>query len=213
MYADYGRRQNFFLFVVVMALALLLSGGYLTLRTVRREMEVARLKSDFVSAVSHEFRSPLTGIRHVGELLRDGRVKSEERRQEYYGMICRESDRLARLVENLLDFSRMEEGRKEYRFAPLETGEWLRNLAEEFQAETAASGVKLEVLLPDRLPALKADREALSCAVHNLLDNAVKYSPDVKDGVVGGRGCRWRSHHPGARPGRGHRRSRPEAHF
>jgi signal transduction histidine kinase len=180
LYAEYGRRQSFYLFVVITALALLLSGGYLTLRTARREMEVAKLKSDFVSTVSHEFRSPLTGIRHVGELLREGRVKSEARRQEYYGMICRESGRLARLVENLLDFSRMEEGRKEYRFAPLETIGWLRDLAEEFQAENTASGVKLELSLPSRLPALKADREALSCAVHNLLDNAVKYSPDIK---------------------------------
>jgi signal transduction histidine kinase len=180
LYADFRRRQYFYLFVVVMTLALLLSGGYLTLRTVRREIEVARLKSDFVSAVSHEFRSPLTGIRHVGELLREGRVKSEERRQEYYEMICRESDRLTRLVENLLDFSRMEDGRKEYRFASMETTEWLRALAAEFQAEIASKGVTVAASIPESLPELNADRESLSCAVHNLLDNAVKYSPDAK---------------------------------
>ncbi len=180
LYADFARRQNFYLFVVVTAIALLLSGGYLTLRTARREMEVARLKSDFVSAVSHEFRSPLTGIRHVGELLREGRVRSEDRRQEYYGMICRESDRLARLVENLLDFSKIEEGRKEYRFAPLETTEWLRDLAAEFQPGIAPSGMTLAASFPESLPELNGDREALSCAVHNLLDNAVKYSPGAK---------------------------------
>ena len=74
-----------------------------------------RPKSDFVATVSHEFRSPLTGIRQLGELLARGRVPSEERRQEYGDeRITRESDRLSRLVENLLDFARMEEGRKQY---------------------------------------------------------------------------------------------------
>jgi len=181
LYADFRRRQSFYLFVVAISLALLVSGGYLTLRTVRREVAVARLKSDFISAVSHEFRSPLTGLRHAAELLRAGRVKSEERRLQYYEMICQESGRLARLVHNVLDFSRIEEGHKEFRFAPLRTEEWLRGLAAEFQAEIAAAGVEIKVVMPNRLPTVNADREALSCAVHNLLDNAVKYSAASKE--------------------------------
>jgi two-component system phosphate regulon sensor histidine kinase PhoR len=105
---------------------------------------------------------------------------SEERRRQYYEMIGHESDRLARLVENVLDFARMEEGRKEYRFEPLETAPWLRALVEEFQAESAQQGVSLAATIPERLPMVLADREALTSAVHNLLDNAVKYSPECK---------------------------------
>ena len=89
--------------------ALLMVGSYVTARAVKRELEVARLKSDFVSTVSHEFRSPLTAIRQLSEMLERGRVTTEEKRLEYYALISRESGRLSRLVENLLDFSRIEE--------------------------------------------------------------------------------------------------------
>jgi len=179
LYADLARRQKLYLTMLLLVMALLGFGGYLTLRTVRREMEVARLKSEFVSAVSHEFRSPVTGIRQLAEILLRGQP-SEERRLQYYELIGHESERLARLVENVLDFSRMEEGRKEYSLEPLEAGAWLRAVVEEFRAEVAQRGYCLEADLPERLPSLWADREALTSAVHNLLDNAVKYSPSCK---------------------------------
>jgi two-component system phosphate regulon sensor histidine kinase PhoR len=95
-------------------------------------------------------------------------------------MIVQESDRLARLVENILDFSRMEEGRREYRYEPLDPTPWLRKLAADFEAEIAVSGVAVEADIADGLPAVSADREALGSAVRNLLDNAVKYSPGAK---------------------------------
>ncbi|MBM3747764.1 MAG: HAMP domain-containing histidine kinase [Acidobacteria bacterium] len=180
LYGGVTRRRNLYFTMLLLVVALLGFGGYLTVCIVRRELEVARLKSDFVSAVSHEFRSPLTGIRQLGELLMRGRVKDEERRQEYYRLITREADRLTRVVENVLDFSRMEEGRKEYHFEPLEAGPWLTELAAAFQAEVAEKGYQVEASVPVELPALTADREALSLAVRNLLDNAVKYSPEAK---------------------------------
>ena len=179
LFADLARRQNLYLTMLLLVMALLGFGGYLTVRTVRKEMEIARLKSEFVSTVSHEFRSPVTGIRQLAEILMRGQP-SEERRRQYYEMIGHESDRLARLVENVLDFAQMEEGRKEYRFEPLETDAWLRALVEEFQTESAQQGVSLAATIPERLPTVLADREALTCAVHNLLDNAVKYSPECK---------------------------------
>ena len=110
LYQELNRRQNLYLAMSLLVLALLIFGSYLTARTVKRELEIARLKSEFVSAVSHEFRSPLTGIRQLGEMLLRGRRKNEQRRQEYYQMIVRESDRLTRLVENLLDFSVWKKG-------------------------------------------------------------------------------------------------------
>ena len=178
--ADLVRRQKLYVALFVAVMALLVFGTYLTGRTVRKELEIARLKSDFVSVVSHEFRSPLTSVRQLGEMLMRGRVPSEERRQQYYELITRESDRLARLMESVLDFSRMEEGRKQYRFEPLDTTAWLRALAQDFQAEVAAQGVSIEAGVPEELPVLVADREALTSAVQNLLDNAVKYSPGCK---------------------------------
>jgi signal transduction histidine kinase len=180
LYADVSRRQNLYLAMLVVVVALLVFGTYVTARTVRRELEVARMKSEFVSTVSHEFRSPLTGIRQLAEMLMRGRVRDEGRRQQYYRLIANESDRLSRLVESVLDFSRMEEGRKEYRLEPLEPVAWLEDLLAGFRTEVADKGVQIAVTMPEQLPLLMGDREALNCAVHNLLDNAVKYSPNSK---------------------------------
>ncbi len=180
-----GLRQNLYLGMLGVVVTLLAFGGYLTARTVRTELAVAQMKSDFVSTVSHEFRSPLAGITQLAEMLRDGRVKSDERRQQdYYEMIVNESQRLRRLVENVLDFSRMEEGRKQYRFGPFEPGPWLRRVVGDFQAEIAPAGLSLVARIPEDLPTLEGDPEALATAVHNLLDNAVKYSCDSKNSKI-----------------------------
>lgn len=177
LYAELKRRQGLYRAMLIFVVALLAFGSYFTARTVRRELEVARMRADFVSTVSHEFRSPLTGIRQLAEMLFRGRVAGEERQHRYHRMILQESERLRRLVENLLDFSRMEEGRKEYRFAPLNTSTWLRELVSNFQSEVDGSGISIMADIPEDLPVISADGEALECAVHNLLDNAVKYSP------------------------------------
>jgi signal transduction histidine kinase len=165
---------------LIFVVALLIFGSYITTHIVKRELEMARMRADFVSTVSHEFRSPLTGIRQLGEMLLHGRVTGEEKQRRYYKMIVQESERLGRLVENLLDFSRMEEGRKEYRLAPLNTSVWLRELVADFQSQIAGEGISVVADIPGELPTISADSEALGCAVHNLLDNAVKYSPGSK---------------------------------
>jgi signal transduction histidine kinase len=180
LYTDMKRRQRLYMAMLIFVVALLVFGSYFTARIVRRELEVARLRADFVSTVSHEFRSPLTGIRQLAEMLFRGRVADEERRRRYHMKILQESQRLGRLVENLLDFSRMEEGRKEYRLAPLNTSAWLRAVAENFQSEPDGNGMSLVAAIPEDLPTISADGEALECAVHNLLDNAVKYSPGAQ---------------------------------
>jgi signal transduction histidine kinase len=113
-------------------------------------------------------------------MLLDGRTTDPEKQRRYFKMIVQESDRLARLVENILDFSRMEEGRREYLFEPLSPTPWLRKLAADFDSEIAPSGVAVEVNIPDGLPSISADGQALGSAVRNLLDNAVKYSPGQK---------------------------------
>lgn len=175
--AELARRQTVYLVGLGAVVMLMGFGAYFTIRVVRQELAVAELKADFVAAVSHEFRSPLTGIRQLGEMLMRGRVTSEERRQEYYERITHESDRLGRLVENLLDFSRMEAGRPEYRMEPLDPGPWLRDLAVTFQARCPESAPRIDARIPATLPTVAADREGLASAVENLLDNAMKYSP------------------------------------
>ncbi len=180
-YAAMNRRTNFYLGMLSLVVLSLLSGGYFIARTVRRELEVARMKSEFVSTVSHEFRSPLTGIRQLGEMLARDRITDESKRHQYYELIVRESERLARLVENILDFSRMDAGGKQYQFEPLDTAAWLRSVAEDFQVEASRSGHLLQAEIPKDLPAISGDREALSTALRNLLDNACKYSPTSKD--------------------------------
>jgi len=178
--ADLTRRQALYLAMLTLVLTLLAFGSYLTVRMTRQEVEMARLKARFVSAVSHEFRSPLTGIRQLAEMLLRDRVPNEERKQSYYRMIARESSRLTRLVENVLDFSRIEEQRREYADEPVETNDWLAEVVDEFQQEIEDQGVTVTADIAARLPAIRGDREALTCAIHNLLDNAVKYSPGAE---------------------------------
>jgi signal transduction histidine kinase len=157
---------------------LVLAGGYLVERAVARELAAARLQADFVATVSHEFRSPLTSMKHLLEMLEDGAVPGEERRLRYYRVLSGETERLRQLVENLLDFRRMEEGKVEYRFEALDASAVVGQVAEDFGAQLASRD-RLVVSLDGRETRVKGDREALGRAILNLLDNAAKYSPDT----------------------------------
>jgi len=172
------RRRRISVFMLGLMALTLAFGVAVVALTTRRALDVARMKSQFVSAVSHEFRSPLTAIRQLTELLSRGRVPTEERRQEYYDTLLRESDRLSRLVDNVLDVSRMEDRRKQYRFESFDTGPWLRDAIDEFGRQAASLGKQVDASIPPGLPPISGDREALTRVVHNLLDNAAKYSPD-----------------------------------
>jgi len=163
-----------------MLFTFVLAGSYFIARAVTRELEVARLQSDFVAAVSHEFRTPLALLCQLSEMLSDGRVPGETRRQEYYEGLRRASERLHRLVESLLDFGRMQAGVQKYRFDLLETGSLFSGVVEEFAEEARERGYQVDIEQQPQLPPVKGDREALTRALWNLLDNAVKYSPQNK---------------------------------
>lgn len=175
-----GRRRNLLLIGLILAVSLMLSSAYFIARSVTREMEVARLQSDFVAAVSHEFRSPLTAMRHMTDLLATGRVTEEKLRRKFYGVLSRETKRLQRLVEELLDFRRMDAGAMEFRLEPLNAAELVEEVASEFRNEIAASGYELVLESNGLQPRVCADREALARALRNLLENAIAYSPDCK---------------------------------
>lgn len=173
-------RRWLLLLAFTLLFAFVLVGSYFIARAVTRELEVARLQSDFVSAVSHEFRTPLASLCQLSEMLTDGRVPSETRRQEYYEGLRRASERLHRLVETLLDFGRMQAGAQQYRFELLDTGSFFREVVEEFAREAGKRGYWVDIAQYPPLPPVQADREALTRALWNLLDNAVKYSPQNK---------------------------------
>ncbi len=171
-----GRRRLLLAGLTMMGI-ILLAGGYVTTRAVSRELAVSRLQTDFVSAVSHEFRTPLTSILHLTDSLDRGIVSEENRRKQYYAALAYEAMRLHRLVESLLNFGRMEAGVFEYRFEEVDLADMTREVVEEFRKEFVSSGHHFELRSERDLPLLRIDRDALSRALWNLLDNAVKYSP------------------------------------
>lgn len=172
-------RRRVWMAGLTMLVLLVLSGSYIIARAVIRELAVARLQSDFVAAVSHEFRTPLTLLRQLTEILTDGRAASAERRQAYYQALARQTERLRQLVESLLDFGRMEAGTSPYRLEPLDGCLLVRTVVHQFEHEAATRGCHVELSSDGVATAVIAgDREALTNALWNLLDNAVKYSPD-----------------------------------
>ena len=157
--------------------AVLLGGIALTIRTALREMKLSAMKNEFVSNVSHELRTPLSSIRVFGEFMRRGRVKDQEKVREYGSYIETESRRLTQLINNILDFSRIESGRKVYIFEDADLEEILAGTLATFTVRLRDKGFDVSYMGPDEpLPEIEVDPNAIDRAVANLLDNAVKYS-------------------------------------
>jgi signal transduction histidine kinase len=168
--------------------AVLLGLFYLTLtwgvvytgRTLYREAKLSRMKTDFVSLVSHELRTPLTSIRMFIETLALGRLKDPAQMQEVLQLLTRETERLSALIERVLDWARIESGRKEYQREPLKVEELVEVAVAAFRAQRLEGGMDLKVEVPEGLPRVEADRHALEGALLNLLQNAYKYSGQDK---------------------------------
>ena len=159
---------------------MVVAGLILTKRMVSKEMAVAKLKSDFVSNVSHELRTPLALIRLYAETLELGRITTKEKKQQYYRIIRKESERLTALINNILDFSRIEAGRKEYEFRETDIANLVRNTIDSYRYQIEQQGFALEETIDDGVPPVKVDREAIARALVNLVNNALKYSRDEK---------------------------------
>ena len=173
-------RRQMMLFCAALGLLLVViaAGLVATYRLVRHETEMARLKADFVANVSHDLKTPLSLIRVFGETLEMGRVRDEPTRQEYYRVITRESERLSRLIDNVLDFSRIEGGRQTYSMTPTAVEPLIRTTLEAFAYPLAQQGFKVEVRVAADLPEVAMDADAVGQALANLIDNAIKYSGD-----------------------------------
>ena len=152
-------------------------GAMFAWRGVRREVEVARLREDFVSNVSHELRTPLALIRMYGESLAQGRVP-DDRKPRYYDTIVTETERLSRLVGNVLHFNRFERGTAQLTLAPLNVSAFVAETADRYRPVVERAGVRLNVDAARDLPEVAADRDALAEALVNLIDNAVKYGAE-----------------------------------
>ena len=166
--------------LIGVAVTVILAGLTFLGFTIRRERRLNELKSEFISNVSHELKTPLSIISMFGEMLAVGRTKSPEQAQEYAEIIWRESVRLGRLIDNVLDFAKIERGMGVYEFAEADLGEVIDRAIELSSRRVAAAEMTLEADIEPELPIVKLDANAFTLAVLNLIDNAIKYAADGK---------------------------------
>ncbi len=172
--------ESLFFYIFLVILIILAFGLFFTLQTINNEIHLSRMKSNFMSTVSHEFKSPLTSIRQTAEMLVRGRVPSREKQQKYYDTILQQSERLSHLIDNILDFSKIEAGQKVFRFENTDIIPLVSDIVGSFQEHTADKGFQISLEISEPIPHVSFDREAMEQVIHNLMDNASKYSGDSK---------------------------------
>jgi len=151
-------------------------GSALIARDLRRELQLARKKTDFVSNVSHELKTPLTSIRMFSELLSEGKVADESQRKHFLQIIGSETARLTRLINNVLDFARMERGEKVYKLERCDLTQVVRDTVESYRPQLEANGLKIRLSLPESAIEAQGDCDALAQVLVNLLSNSEKYA-------------------------------------
>jgi signal transduction histidine kinase len=159
-------------------------GGWLIVADLNRQLRLTRQKTDFVSNVSHELKTPLTSIRMFSELLAEGRVKDPGKQRSYLAIITAETARLTRLINNVLDFARIERGEQKFKFQACDLAEVVRETADSYRPNLEANGFQFQCELPTSVVVVNGDRDALAQVVVNLLSNAEKYSDSHKEIVV-----------------------------
>jgi signal transduction histidine kinase len=173
-------RRNFYFWTIVTLVVVLAFGAFLIVRTIGHEMEILKIKSDFVSSVSHEFKTPLTSIKALMERLVDGKVRDPGKMDRYFSIISQDTDKLTRLVNNLLDFSKIEEGKREYVLSNTDIVQIATEQVGRFNKEQEPASPAIRLEIAGEIPTLRADADALSRALANLLSNAVKFTPPGK---------------------------------
>ncbi len=177
------RRQSVVqLLLVILSTVIIAVGMGIVLLSVMAERRASRLKSDFIANVSHELKTPLSLIRMFGEMVATGRHKGEETAREYGGIITRESERLAHLIDNVLDFARLERGKASYDFAEGDLPSLLDRALDVCRYRLEKEKMKLRTRIDRQLPPVRMDENALTLVILNLVDNALKYAVD--GGVV-----------------------------
>lgn len=159
----------------LMSFAIILLSAIFFFYAAEKERRLSQLKSELMANVSHELKTPLSVVRMFADMLRSDRVPSEERRLEYLDIICRESERLTSLIDNVLDFSALEGGKGPYRLKRGDLGDAVGRALDAFRYRSEQDGVEIHLEQSEDLPPVLIDQEAIALAVINLLDNAVKY--------------------------------------
>jgi len=188
LYQRQGARTFWFGSLVAVSAAAALIGLLAAWRAFRQQQELSEMKSNFVSSVSHELRAPIASVRLMAENLESDKIQEPRKQKEYFGFIVQECRRLSALIENVLDFSRIEQGRKQYEFEPTAVVALLRQTVTLMQPNAAEKQVQLLLKLDDsqlsilNSQPIEMDGRAIQQALVNLMDNAIKHSP--KDEVV-----------------------------
>lgn len=156
-------------------------GAIYMIRSVRKELQVAQMKSDFVANISHEFRTPLSLISMFAETLELGRVKNDAKKMEYYGVIHSEAQRLSKLVNAILNFSHIESGQRSYQMKEFVLQDLLEDITKSYRYHAQQRGFLFRLSMPSEKILLNADYEALTEAIINLIDNGMKYSQEKKE--------------------------------
>ncbi|MCJ7580366.1 MAG: ATP-binding protein [Candidatus Aminicenantes bacterium] len=177
-----ARREKFFYGILLgVIIILMFIGVLLIVRDVSRETETTQLKTEFVHNVSHELKTPLTLIRLYGETLQRKENLSKKDRYEAYEIITKESERLSHMINNILDFSRIEMGRKEFDFKKGNIADVIRNTLDSYRYHLEKKGFSIEEEIASDLPDIVFDKEAIASVLINLLSNAIKFSPEQKE--------------------------------
>ncbi len=179
--SDWGPQRFFYLIALLLVLCVTLFGAYILWRDVDRELKMAEMRSQFIASVSHELKTPLTAIRIFAESLRLGRPENPQAKSEYLETIVNESHRLTRLLNNVLDFSKIEKGNRTYRKEPACLSEIVSAAAQATQYPFKQQGFHLNIQMEDNIPDIEVDRDAIGQAILNLLSNAMKYSGESRD--------------------------------
>jgi signal transduction histidine kinase len=175
-----ARERHLYIGLFTGILTVMLLGILILARAMIHESEVSRMKSEFVSNVTHELKTPLSLIRMFGETLDSGIVTEEKKRREFYSIIRKESERLTHLINNVLDFSKIDTGKKDYYFEEADIVSTVRQSLEAYRFHIRDSGFEIESKLPEESVMISIDKDAISQAFLNLLSNAVKYSEERK---------------------------------
>jgi two-component system phosphate regulon sensor histidine kinase PhoR len=182
--AAVSRRRVLEMVLVGLSGLVVVTGLVVVLVAAARERKLSNLKADFVANVSHELKTPLSLVRMFGELLQSGRVDSEQKRNQYLQIIVSESERLGALIENILDFAKVERGKAAYSFTEGSIDDVVARAVEACRLRAESERVVLELCLQRDLPVMRLDERAIEIAIINLVDNALKYAPGGQRVVV-----------------------------
>jgi signal transduction histidine kinase len=171
---------NFYFWTIITLIIILVFGTAMITRIINHEMEILKIKSDFVSSVSHEFKTPLTSMKSLTERLEKGKVIHPEKMKQYISIISRDIDKLIRLVSNILNFSKIEAGKKVYKMEKTTITTWLKMAITTYKKESIDSELNIHIQIENDIPAIHIDKDAMEQAIFNLVDNAVKFSPGTK---------------------------------